>query len=68
MGKLSYLLSAHWTVCFYRDLENKEKLEQLRWLENGEKIKVAITKEFSQPVDTIEDLKKVRELFKLKDN
>ena len=50
------------------DLENKEKLEQLRWLENGEKIKVAITKEFSQPVDTIEDLKKVRELFKLKGN
>lgn len=48
------------------ELENKEKLEQLRWLENGEKIKVAITKEFSQPVDTIEDLNKVRELFKLK--
>ena len=50
------------------ELENKEKLEQLRWLENGEKMKVAVTKEFSQPVDTIEDLKKVRELFKLKGN
>ena len=49
-------------------LEKFEKLEQLRWLENGGKIKVAITKKFSQPVDTIDDLNKVRELFKLKGN
>ena len=50
------------------EIEKLEKLEQLRWLENGGKIKVAITKEFSQPVDTIDDLNKVRELFKLKGN
>ena len=45
-------------------LENMEKLEQLRWLESGEKIKVSVTHEYSLPVDTPEDLDKVRELFK----
>ena len=44
-------------------LEDSEKLEQLRWLENGGKIKVGITKERSHPVDTEEDLKIVREIF-----
>tara|TARA_B100000900_G_C20462670_1_gene667956 strand:+ start:168 stop:929 length:762 start_codon:yes stop_codon:yes gene_type:complete len=49
-------------------LENAEKLEQLRWLEKGEKIKVATTEFFSQPVDTKEDLKIVRDYFNKKEN
>ena len=44
-------------------LENFEKLEQLRWLENGNQIKVAITTEISVSVDTQEDVEKVRKLF-----
>jgi len=47
-------------------LEKVEKLEQLRWLEAGEKIKVTVTNEYSQPVDTKDDLEKVRAIFKLK--
>ena len=49
------------------DLEEKEKLEQLRWLENGQEIKIAITNQISQHVDTAKDLNKVRELFKSKE-
>ena len=45
-------------------LEKTEKLEQLRWLEAGEQIKVGITEIPSHPVDTMDDLNKVRELFK----
>ena len=45
------------------NLEQKEKLEQLRWLENGNQIKVAITKEISVPVDTQEDVEKVIKLL-----
>ncbi len=44
-------------------LENNEKLEQLRWLENGKKIKVAITLHHSIPVDTLEDVNKVIEII-----
>lgn len=44
-------------------LEKKEKLEQLRWLENGNQIKVAITRENSVSVDTQEDVEKVRKLL-----
>jgi len=41
-------------------LEQKEKLEQLRALGHGEKIKVVVTKHESIGVDTPEDLEKVR--------
>ena len=41
-------------------MEKAEKLEQLRILENGEKIKVIETKNDSISIDTMEDLNKVR--------
>ena len=44
-------------------LEKSEKLEQLRWMEAGNKIKIAITNAPSIPVDTREDLDAVRKLF-----
>lgn len=40
-------------------LENAEALEQLRWIENGYKIKVAITEIETLAIDTPEDLKKI---------
>ncbi len=42
------------------DLERFEKLEQLRMLENGMKIKVVITEEESLSVDTSDDLERAR--------
>ena len=44
-------------------LEHYESLEQLRWLENGGRIKVGITAHESIPVDTMDDLKRVREII-----
>ena len=40
-------------------LEQAEKLEQLRILENGGKIKVVVTNIDSHSVDTREDLRKL---------
>ena len=40
-------------------LEQKERLEQLRWLQNGYAIKVAITKHEAVAIDTPEDLEKI---------
>ncbi len=40
-------------------LEKMEMLEQLRWIENGHKIKVAITDVESISVDSVEDVEKV---------
>lgn len=48
------------------NLENCEKLEQLRWLENGNRIKVAQTLHNSIPVDTLEDVDKVIQIIKNK--
>lgn len=48
------------------DLERAEALEQLRWIENGYKIRVAITDKESQAIDTVDDLKKL--LTRLKED
>jgi 3-deoxy-manno-octulosonate cytidylyltransferase (CMP-KDO synthetase) len=45
------------------NLEQSEKLEQLRWLEQGNKIKIAITEHQSIAVDTAQDLEKVRRII-----
>ncbi len=54
------------------DLEQIEKLEQLRMLENGFKIKVVVTEFENLAVDTPEDLERARLYFtryiKMKDN
>lgn len=44
-------------------LEEAEKLEQLRWIENGYKIKVGVTEYESFGIDTEEDLKKAIKHF-----
>ena len=66
IGIYGYTVSALKMFCEMNPskLENNEKLEQLRWLEAGYKIKVGITKIPSYPVDNKDDLEKVRLLFK----
>lgn len=47
------------------DYEKIEKLEQLRWLYNGMKIKVLETNKFIHGIDTKEDLELVREYLRM---
>ncbi len=62
IGDLQKFVS--WGPC---QLENEEKLEQLRWLWNRKTIKVMIeTEKLMHGVDTEQDLKKIRVLFKNK--
>jgi len=42
------------------NLEYAESLEQLRWIEHGYKIKVAITEIESMGIDTPEDLENLK--------
>jgi 3-deoxy-manno-octulosonate cytidylyltransferase (CMP-KDO synthetase) len=46
------------------DLERVEQLEQLRWMENGYKIRVAETPHDSVSVDVAEDVARVEELIR----
>ncbi len=56
-----YLLK--FTTLAQTDLEKWEKLEQLRMLENGFKIKIVETEYDSFSVDTPEDLEKARKIY-----
>lgn len=45
-------------------MEQTESLEQLRWLENGVTIRVAVSEQSSIGIDTPEDLEKAKELIR----
>lgn len=47
-------------------LEQAESLEQLRWLENGYRIRCGFTESATIGIDTPEDLKRAKEFFKAK--
>lgn len=53
-------------ICQLKETKNekKEKLEQLRWLDNHYKIKVGITNFESYSIDTLEDLKKIQQIIR----
>jgi len=61
IGIYGYTLSTLKAITLLKvsDLEKAEALEQLRWVENGYKIKVAITDIETQAIDTPADLEKL---------
>lgn len=60
--KTALLDFATWPVSM---LEATEKLEQLRYLDHGKKIKMIVTHHVGIGIDTLEDLEKARQLFQL---
>lgn len=54
------------TSLMQSSLEIAESLEQLRWLENGYRIKVGISEVETIGIDTPEDLKRAEEFLKMK--
>ena len=46
-------------------LEQAESLEQLRWIENGYEIRVALTEQQTIGIDTPEDLQQAEAFLKL---
>ena len=65
---LSSLVGEKIKISGFGNFEVKEKDERTgRNPQTGQEIKIAITNQISQPVDTAKDLNKVRELFKSKE-
>ena len=56
----------HITTLPPSELEKAESLEQLRWLENGLRIQVGITKQETIGIDTPQDLEKAAQFLKTK--
>ena len=65
IGLYGYRCSVLERICAMEQgfLEQTEKLEQLRWLENGLRIKVAETALETYAVDTPEDLESINKMF-----
>ena len=65
MGIYAFKKNVLEKICQLKETKNekKEKLEQLRWLDNHYRIKVEITNFESYSIDTLEDLKKFSRLL-----
>ncbi len=70
LGLYAYTLKAleQFSSMKMSELERVESLEQNRWIENGHKIRVGVTHHDSIPVDTLDDLKRVRQIIAEREN